>query len=244
MSIMELTNISTRDDGTMNVVSNAKTELLHNAHAFGIKEGQGMNARPEYARAVLVAASNGVIGSDDARTVYEAYQKGIRQADYTTGLEFHGRLDNAQVQVRTSETKTFINVGAMHIDELFDAIDLFDRAVKLINSNTVKGSTYQNLTNVMRAQIKAGNNDVLDDAAIVALITGNGEVSKAKDEKTQIASLIKSLQTLIRGTKGDDTHAPKKAYPSAEASSALAVLVKRHADIVIAEQRALVQAAT
>ena len=240
---MELVNISTRDDGTlMNVTSNAKTELLHNVRDYGTKEGQGLNARPDYARAVLVAASNGVIGSDDAKAVYLAYQTGLRQADYATGLEFHARLDNAQVDVRTSETKQFINVGTMHIDELFDAIDLFDRAVALINANTVKGSTFQNLVNVMRAQVKAGRNDVLDDTAIVALITGKGNPAKSKDEKAQLLSIIKALQTLIKGTKGDEKHEPKKPCPSPEASAALAAVVKRHAAIVVAEQAAIVQA--
>ena len=231
---MELVNISTRDDGTLNVPSNSKTELLHNAMDLGVKEGHGLNARPMFARAVIAASVEGTIASKDASEVWDAYWRGMKAANYGTAIEFHETMNTAQAAVRASEVGRFIVIGAMHKAATFNALAFFDRAVELINGSTVKGSTYQNLVAVMRAKCNDPEK-VFDDAAIMLVINPPDEKAKVKNELDQLTAIVKAMKVLKDGTKATEKTEGKTPHPSVELAQAYALLTMRLATLVAAK---------
>ena len=132
-----------------------KDDLLNVAKTLGNKEGNGYNAKPDLARAVLDASIAGVIGTENAAELWTEYSSAMRR---TVGME-HARLSEKADKVRISELKRFIMVGAM---PAVNPDDLFGRSIGMIHDHEVKGSTYENLVKIMRKQCEIADHGLTD----------------------------------------------------------------------------------
>jgi hypothetical protein len=198
-----------------------KSDLLSTVNALGKEEGNGLNAKPAYARAVLDASINGVIASEDATALWEKFATAANNAK---GDE-HLRIRNPKTdKVRVSETKQFIMVGAM---VQVGPMNLFERCLELIHNNDVTGSTYQNLVKLMREQFKKENSHAgLTDEQIIAIICPS---PAEKEEKAILEGWIKAMRKFCEGTKGDPEKGilPKEGRPSPQVLEAISQLEDR-----------------
>src|SRR5688572_4637792 len=155
-------------------------DFLGRVNEYGNAERRGLNAKPDYARDGVDMSHNGVISDDHAENVWKGFSAA---AGRTKGSE-RARTSTAKTdKVRISETKTLIGFGKFNADH--DPLDVFDRAVNIINENhDAKGSTYQNLVVVARAQLKK-RAEPLTDQEIVDAITPAAPETKAEEELLQ-----------------------------------------------------------
>ena len=201
-------------------------DLFSAVSALGNAEGKGANAKPDYARAVLEASIDGIIASTDAETLWAKYSTAVRN---TKGDE-HTRMDTKSDKVRVSETKRFIMVGAML---QVDPMNLFERSVDLIHNNDVTGSTYQNLTKIMREQCKVEGQALTDEEIIAVICPSPAD----KTEKKLLESILKTMKRTHDGTKGDVEKGieSKPGFPSEELAEAITQIEVRLASFVRAE---------
>lgn len=205
-----------------------KDDLLTLAGTLGNKEGNGLNAKPDLARAVLDASIAGVIGTDNATEIWMKYSNSMRK---TVGEEHTRKTTDKGDKVRISELKRFIFVGAM---PAVNPADVFERAITLINENEVKGSTYENLVKVMRAQAEVPETGLTDPEIMEVLFPASAE----KDEKTRLEAILKQMKRTHDGTKGDaDKGVPPQAgFPSDELAEAIVQIEARLATFATGER--------
>jgi len=204
-----------------------KADLINLVADLGNKEGQGQNAKPAYARACLIAANEGVIGTADATELWSQYFDAMGR---TKGDE-RERYNADTAKVRVSETKQFITVG---LTPTVNPVDLFDRAVLVIAEYAPKGSTYQNLVKVMRKQIEQA--EALTDQEIIDHL--NPEPT-TKDEKARLEGILKTMKRTQDGTKGNaETGVPAQpGFPSDELAEAIKQIEARLAAFTRAAEK-------
>lgn len=195
-----------------------KDDLITLTKALGNKEGNGLNAKPDLAEAVLNAAADGVIGTENATEIWTEYASAMRR---TVGQE-HTRLSEKGDKVRISELKRFIMVGAM---PAVNPVELFGRAIGIIHDHEVKGSTYQNLVTVMRKQCEIADHGLTDDEIMEVLFPAAPE----KDEKARLEAILKSMKRTHDGAKGDPDKGipPQAGFPSEELAEAIVQIEAR-----------------
>lgn len=195
-----------------------KDDLLNVAKTLGNKEGNGFNAKPDLARAVLDASIAGVVGTEHASELWTEYASAMRR---TVGQE-HLRLSDKGDKVRISELKRFIMVGAL---PQVNPDDLFSRAIGMIHDHEVKGSTYANLVNIMRKQCEIADHGLTDEEIMEVLFPPSVE----KDEKAKLEAVLKTMKRIHDGSKGDADKGipPQAGFPSDELAEAIASIEAR-----------------
>jgi len=200
-------------------------DFLKRVKDYGKAEGDGLNAKPSYALDVVQMAHEGVVGDDHAEGIWDKFKEASSK---TKGVEKLKTSTAKTDKVRVSETRQLIAVGSI---AAFDPSDVMNRAVAIIQANNdVRGSTYQNLVVVARAQIKQRASALSDDDITKAITPVSPE---AKDEQEQLTAHIKRLK---RMHDGDEKDPSVKAYPSPELASAIKSLESRLATLVGNEQ--------
>jgi hypothetical protein len=196
-----------------------KDDLIALAGTLGNKEGNGLNAKPDLARAVLDASIAGVIGTEHAAEIWAKYSNSMRK---TLGLEATRNTTEKGDKVRVSELKRFIFVGAM---PQVNPDDLFTRAITIINGNEVKGSTYENLVKIMREQASKDDAPLTDEEIMGVLFPQPAE----KDEKVRLEAILKTMKRTHDGTKGDPDKGvpPQAGFPSDELAEAIVQIEAR-----------------
>jgi predicted RNA-binding protein YlxR (DUF448 family) len=92
----------------------------------------------------------------------------------------------------------------------------------------VKGSTYENLVKVMRAQIEKAEG-MLTDAEIIDCL---GTKPKDTDEQQELERAVKMLTGIKDGKDPTDKSPGRPAYPSEEIDRAIKALGERLAQLV------------
>jgi hypothetical protein len=198
-------------------------DLFEDVRKLGRDSAEGKDALPKLAMKITAAAADGVIGSDDAKGIYEAYIKAESKKQIHTA---------AGKEANTSKLKQFINLGlGMHDD----GVDLLDRAAEIRNKlaqDDVKVlAAYQAFLAVARFQLSddaAGL--VLSDDVIEELV--KKPEPKEKDEAKRLEAIKKSLEKIIEGNK--ETGEGK--YPSPQAEYALDQINNRLSEIAQAAE--------
>ncbi len=179
-----------------------KRKFLRRVRQYGEQSGAGDQSRVSLALDAVRAASDGLIGTDDAEEVYELFQQG----KFKKRGEIYEKEGSFKQQV--SKIRQVIRVGA----ELFDdGVDVLQRAYDLRvlaakNDETrkaLKGSTFDFLIDVSRRQ-----ND--ESQAGVALTDDeiHGIMFPDKKDRTridEIKSILKRLEGWRDGKKATDT---------------------------------------
>lgn len=199
-----------------------KADLLTRAADYGNREGRGLNAKPDFALDVTRQAADGAIGTADAAAIWGAFREASTR---TQGHEKKRISSDSADGVRTSELKRFIMVGA-RAD--FDGAALAVKAVGIINAVETKGSTYENLVKVMRAQIDKTEGELTDDEIREAL----APKAKDTDEQQELEKLVKAMTKLKEGTDPTDKSPGKPAYPSEELDRAIQCINERLAQLI------------
>lgn len=200
-------------------------EFLKRVKEYGKQEGDGLNAKPAYALDVVAMSHDGVIGNDHAEGVWEKFKDASAK---TKGLE-KLKTSTAKVdKVRVSETRQLIAVGTI---VAFEPSEVMSRAVTLIaGCADARGSTYQNLVVVARAQIKQRSAPLTDEEIISAITPASPE------EKNEMELLQRHVKALKRMHDGDEKDPSVKSYPSPELAQAIKSLEGRLATLVGNEQ--------
>lgn len=206
---------------------------------LGKQEGEGKNAKPEYARQVVSTANADLIETKDAQDTWDIYDKAAAKIK---GDE-RERLSNDDTRkVRASETRQLIGFGKLRQmaaepgkPEKLSPVVQFEKFVSCINSDRCKdvdGSTYQLLVKLCRKQndrpLLAFNEDEMVDAL-------QGEAKPVKDELARLNAIYKAMNRCQNGSKED----PSDSFPSEELATAMTVLEGRIAvlNVVAAEAK-------
>lgn len=180
-----------------------KEKLFQDVKRFGKAYGQGSNSRPAMAeRAVEAAKTLPDVGPADAENIYMAFQKA---AAASKGIEYKVE---ASAKQQVSKLRQFLEMGA---NQNIDAVDVFSRAKAKITElagledSPLRGSAYDNLVNVARAQISSPDNALTDDEIEAVL-------SPEKVEKSILDKMIDSYKRLSK--MFDSEELPKEALPA------------------------------
>lgn len=157
---------------------------------FGEAYGKGQNSRPAMGmRAVEAAQKLTEVNDNTAEQLYVHFQTAAAKA---RGLEY--KTDGSH-KVQVSKFRQFVKCGAL---PGIDAVDVFDRASDIIREmssvedSPLKGSAYDNLVNVARAQLKQPES-ALSDEELRAIFTPE---QKEKDFFAKMAEVAKRLEKL------------------------------------------------
>ena len=162
---------------------------------FGKAHGTGANSRPAAARMAVEAAQTLTdVGPDDAEAMWTEFQKASCKA---RSLEYK---EEGSFKVQVSKFRQFLALGAM---PSVDGLAVFERATDVISRlsklepNPLKGSAYDNLVNIARAQLKQEGLE-MDDAAIEGLLTASPE---GKSDLDKLADAYKRAKVLNDGSE-------------------------------------------
>jgi len=243
---------------TTNAADTALKTLLANAGKLGEAEGKGINARPALAIAVAEASHDGTIApdSDDLKVIWQRFVAGKTNGSTTaTTTNTDGATASDDVQI--SKLRSFAKAAHVTRTPAMGGVnfaDVLKRALPLVNTAAgAKGSTYDRLIQVARAQVGTKDNPptrALTDNDILAAVS-----PKDKDEKDELATLkaiVQSMDKLINGTKATDKSPAKPGYgtgPRGEAyvkagqllAAALAELEDEKATLELIAKRQAVQ---
>lgn len=137
-----------------------RDQLFADAKEFGKAEGKGTNAKISLAARACEASSKLVdVTEDDAKDIVTAYSEAAAR---NRGIEYKPLTSAKKF---ASEIRQFIRVGKL---PMVDGPDLIDRTVTALKEmakteGALKGSAYDNLTRVIRAQIAAPDASLSDD---------------------------------------------------------------------------------
>lgn len=213
-------------------------DFLASIRKLGADVGKGALARPEFIVNLATAAQEGTVNEDNAEEIWDAFDNAA--AKKLDGIATQSRNETVRT-VRVSEVRTIILVA--NYEFLQEAPTLADmltnaRAVILdckLNAGYT-GNTQDAFIRIVRAQKqkkKAGEDEALSDDEVRAAVLG-GKVPSDASEKKQLETIKKSLERLIKGTKGKEgASAPKPAYPSEEAADALTLIEARLAHVTL-----------
>lgn len=162
---------------------------------FGRAHGTGANSRPAAARMAVEAAQTLTdVGPDDAEAMWTEFQKASAKA---RSLEYK---EEGSFKVQVSKFRQFLALGAM---PSVDGLAVFERATDVITNlsklepNPLKGSAYDNLVNIARAQLKQEGME-MDDAAIEGVLTAS---PKDKTDLDKLAEAYKRAKVLNDGSE-------------------------------------------
>lgn len=162
---------------------------------FGKAHGTGANSRPAAARMAVEAAQTLTdVGPDQAEEFWTEFQKASAKA---RGLEYR---EEGSFKVQVSKFRQFLALGAM---PSVDGVAVFERACDVISRlsklepNPLKGSAYDNMVNIARAQLKQEGSE-LDDSEIERILTAQ---APEKSELDKLADAYKRARTLNDGNE-------------------------------------------
>lgn len=157
---------------------------------YGEAYAKGANSRPAAAhQAVRAAAQIDGVTVDKAEEFWEVFQ---RAAARVKGIEYK-REDSHKVQV--SKFKAFLRLGAL---PAVDGVRVFDIAVKVVKElsaqedNPMKGSAYDNLLAVARAQCDSPKHEFTEDD-VRRVVT-----PEAKAEDTPLDKLVAAYKKVAK----------------------------------------------
>lgn len=205
-------------------------DFLGRVVEYGKQEGKGSNAKPAYAVDVIKMSHEGVIGPDHAENVWKAYSEACTK---TKGHERARVSTNKTDKVRISETRKLAAFGgiAWPKEIVETPVDVMNRAIPIINGYAdLKGSTYNAMVTVARAQLEARNVPLTDEEIKDAITPDDPEV---QDEKGLLAALVKRMKKIQEGDPKDLT---AKTYPSPELAAAIQQLESRLATLATKEK--------
>lgn len=148
-------------------------KFLGQCQKFGEAFAKGENSRPAMALATVNAAQKleGVTAAD----VYSAFQRGNGKC-----ATFAKTSNESSYKVQVAKVNTFVKCGSL---PGIDAVDVFNRASDIIKEmlagedSGIKGSAYDNMVNVGRAQLKQPDSELSDDEIRSLLIPEESEKS-------------------------------------------------------------------
>lgn len=156
-------------------------ELANYGRAFGA----GQNSRPSaFLRAVEAAYKLADVGPKDAEALYSKFQQGCAARQ---GLEYKAE---ASAKVQVSKFKRALMLGAL---PGIDGVDVMNRGCDIIKDmaaqaeSPLKGSAYDNMVSLARAQIAQPKQELTDDE-IRALL------SKDSPDKTVLDHVIEAYK--------------------------------------------------
>lgn len=194
---------------------------------LGKAEGEGKNAKPEYAKQVVAVSNADLIKTEDAMATWDIYDKAAAKAK---GVE-RERLSNDDTRkVRASETRQLIGFGKLKTmqaepgkPDKLTPMAQFDKFVDVINGDRCKdidGSTYSLLVKLCRKQNERPLLAFNEDEMVATL---QGEAKAAKDELARLKAIWKAMNRTHNGTKED----PTDSFPSEELATAMTIIEGR-----------------
>ena len=205
--------------------------FIKEVRAYGATRAKGDLSLMSLAESSVRAAADGIIDADQAKLVWETFQK----ARSTVSADMFQEAKSFAMQV--SKLKKLIEMGELgrdHGDGLaLDVEDIFSRAqsaYKSIHADSERrkglvGNVYENLVKVARAQIRPDARPVaLTDEAINELLLPY-KPETIKTEADFLEQAISFLAKLQKGGKG------REPMPSQAALQSIGLLRGRVADL-------------
>ncbi len=185
-----------------------RADLEKNLNEFGKAYGKGQNSRPAAAQAALEASVAGIATPNDAKELWTLFQRACAKVK---SIEYK---EEGSFAVQVSKFKQFLVMGQLPID----SIDVMNRATEMIvelamdedTRKALKGSAYDNMVKIARAQIKAGEQELTDDEIRAELMPE----APVKDEAKILKGVAKTLSKLLEGDKEGNK------FPSPQAEQA------------------------
>ena len=209
-----------------NVLS--RDNVIAEAAALATNEGISSNAKIELMSTMAIAAQARSITEQDAGTVFDAYLA-AKQATVTDATEVVGngksgaKVTEGYARKTKSEWKQVIGCGAH---------PTADGPLAIATARDVAGEkgihVYDAIVKIAREQKKV--QDTLTREEIEAHLAGEDK-PKDNSEIKVLSDIAKQLEKVIKGIEGTDTSEGRPAYPSDQASAALAAINSRIADI-------------
>lgn len=200
MNIVSSISADTADTAAANTYT--RDDFERDITHAGKQYGQGANARPVMA-AKAVQAANRMVGvtSQDAAHFYTLFQTAAHRAK---GLEYSA-IKESSFRQQVSKLTQFLKLGELvHVDgeDVFERAADRIRALGALNPTPLKGSAYDNLCNVARAQLKSPDVALTDEEIEGVLVT-------EKKPETAIEKLARHYAQLGKlQYEGDDNNAP------------------------------------
>jgi hypothetical protein len=196
-----------------------RADLEKNLNEFGKAYGKGQNSRPAAAQAALEASVAGVATPNDAKELWTLFQRACAKVK---SIEYK---EEGSFAVQVSKFKQFLVMGQLSVD----TIDVMNRATEMIielamdeeTRKGLKGSAYDNMVKIARAQIKAGEQELTDDEIRAELLPD----APVKDEAKILKGVAKTLSKLLEGDKEGNR------FPSPQAEQAFKQVENRLAEL-------------
>jgi hypothetical protein len=196
-----------------------RADLEKNLNEFGKAYGKGQNSRPCAAQAALEASVAGVATPNDAKELWTLFQKACAKVK---SIEYK---EEGSFAVQVSKFKQFLVMGQLSVD----TVDVMNRATEMIvelamdeeTRKGLKGSAYDNMVKIARAQIKAGEQELTDDEIRAELLPD----APVKDEAKILKGVAKTLSKLLEGDKEGNR------FPSPQAEQAFKQVENRLAEL-------------
>lgn len=221
-----------------NATFNDLNDFLKACDKLGGMYGGGALARPEFMVKLAIAAQEGTVTVDNAEDIWDRFNRACaKKLEGTTALSSSSTARTSRV----SEIRTIILVANFEfLQDDRTLADILNDARGIVleckQSASYTGNTQDAFMAVVRAQKakkKAGDDEALSDDEIRAAVLG-GKAPAETTEKKQLEAIKKSLERLIKGTKGKEgIAAPKPPFPSEEASDALTLIEARLAHVTL-----------
>jgi hypothetical protein len=173
-----------------------RDSLFADAKEFGKAEGKGTNAKISLAARACEAAHKLVdVTPDDAKDIVAAYSEAAAR---NRGQEYKPLTSAAKF---TSEIRQFLNVGKL---PMVDGPRLVDRTMIAIKEmaktkDALKGSAYDNLVRVMRAQVASPEEELSDDEITDVLTPEEGGKSEVERLCDVFKASVKSRDKFVEG---------------------------------------------
>jgi hypothetical protein len=169
-----------------------RDSLFADAREFGKAEGKGTNAKISLAARACEAAHKLVdVTPDDAKGIVTAYSEAAAR---NRGQEYKPLTSAAKF---TSEIRQFLNVGKL---PMVDGPRLVDRTMtKIKEMAKTKGSAYDNLVRVVRAQVAAPEEELSDDEITDVLTPEEGGKSEIDRLCDVFKASVKSRDKFVEG---------------------------------------------
>ena len=158
--------------------------------AFGAAYGAGQNSRPSMAvRAVEAAAKVTTITPDSAEVLWTKFQQAAAKK---RGLEYK---QEGSFKVQVSKFRQFLALGAL---PSIDPVDVIERTVYVIRElanqadSPLKGSAYDHMVNIARAQLKTPETALTNDQIKAELLPEEVE------EKTPLDKLLDTYKKVTK----------------------------------------------
>jgi hypothetical protein len=171
-----------------NVTAVTREDLERDMEKFGAAYGKGQNSRPSALMRCVEVASKINIGPDDAKDIYLKFQQAAAKS---RGVEYSVE---SSFKVQVSKLRQGLTMGSMPaidaVQVMHDALDVIQELSGLEES-PMRGSAYDNLVNVCRAQIKAGTLQLTKDDI-------KGLLSQTPEEKTLLDKVMDQYKRTYR----------------------------------------------